>query len=54
VKDAHIYQCTRRVRKNSLLGVTFIEWLVLSPNCRDKIIKTLRGLHVNGGLSLSV
>ena len=31
--------------KNSLLGVTFIERVVLDPNCRDEITKTLRGLQ---------
>lgn len=31
--------------KNSLLGVTFIEHVVLDPNCRDEITKTLRGLQ---------
>ena len=31
--------------ENSLLGVTFIEYVVLDSNCRDEITKTLRGLQ---------
>lgn len=31
--------------ENSLLGVTFIEYVMLDPNCRDEITKTLRGLQ---------
>ncbi len=31
--------------KNSFLGVTYIENVVLDPNCRDEITKTLRGLQ---------
>ncbi|MFT5319857.1 MAG: IS5 family transposase [Chlamydiales bacterium] len=33
------------LRENSLLGVTYIEHVVLDPNCRDEITKTLRGLQ---------
>ena len=31
--------------ENSLLGVTYIEDVVLDPNCRDEITKALRGLQ---------
>ena len=40
-----LLQQTSKRRKNSLLGVTFIERVVLDPNCRDEITKTLRGLQ---------